>query len=277
MDVCHDEPFEPVHHSGPTFLLRVLYDRLDWAVAIFLLVCQELERIDQVVGNSLRRCVRSKHFRISAVRAALYDQDSVRGLPLVLAAASHALQACLFWHFAVHRSQICADNVFRALLKTFVHLFFLLPSSTSGCFWRCCVCSPSKSDLPLRCVRSASWLVQRCFCGSAWRCRVLFDCWFGEQSSVHFLPPPDGRTPVLYVFCMTAANAVHLSFAVISVLARVKLKFHVMDCLCSQVCLHLLINWRRGFNGVCLGISYLCILSAKNLEVELLLKKTSDV
>ena len=34
---------EPVHYSEATFLQRSGYDHLDWAVAIFLLVCQKLE------------------------------------------------------------------------------------------------------------------------------------------------------------------------------------------------------------------------------------------
>ena len=34
---------EPVHYSEATFLRRTWYDHLDWAVAIFLLVCQKLD------------------------------------------------------------------------------------------------------------------------------------------------------------------------------------------------------------------------------------------
>ena len=63
--------------------MKALYHPLDKAVTIFLL----LERINQVVANSLRRSVCSKHVCFSAVRAVLYDQDSVRGFPTALAAA----------------------------------------------------------------------------------------------------------------------------------------------------------------------------------------------
>ena len=59
---------------------------LDWAVAILLPVCQKLQRIDQSVAYSLLCRVRSKHFCISAVRAVLYDQNPLRGFPIVLAA-----------------------------------------------------------------------------------------------------------------------------------------------------------------------------------------------
>ena len=48
--------------------------------------CQEFVRRDQVVTDSLWRRVCSKHFCFSAVRAVLYDQDSVRVLPIILAA-----------------------------------------------------------------------------------------------------------------------------------------------------------------------------------------------
>ena len=46
MVVHHDEPSEPVHNFLPTFL-QALHHHLDWAVAIFLLVCQKLERIER--------------------------------------------------------------------------------------------------------------------------------------------------------------------------------------------------------------------------------------
>ena len=75
---CYDQP-DPVHYSELTSFLQ--------AVAIFLLVRQELERIDQVVTHSLLCRVCPKYVGTSVVRAVLYDQDSVRGPPLVLAAA----------------------------------------------------------------------------------------------------------------------------------------------------------------------------------------------
>ena len=77
------------------FLLQALYNHLDWAVAIFLMVCPEFDRMDQVVANYVWRRVRSKHFCFSAVHAVLYDQNSVRSFPIVLAAASRTPQAAL--------------------------------------------------------------------------------------------------------------------------------------------------------------------------------------
>ena len=89
--VDHDESCEAIHCLEPTFLLKALFHHLDWAVTILLLVCQELERMDQVVANSSRRSVCSEHFCLLAVRAVLYDQDSVRDLPILLTAARHQL------------------------------------------------------------------------------------------------------------------------------------------------------------------------------------------
>ena len=66
----------PSSFFEPTSFWQALNHHLDWAVTIFPLVCRKLDRIDQV------------HFCISAVRAVLLDQDSVRGLPNVLAGAS---------------------------------------------------------------------------------------------------------------------------------------------------------------------------------------------
>ena len=62
--------------------------KFDWAVAIFLLVCQKLERVNQVVAGSLWCC-------ISAVRAVLHDENPVRGFLIVLAATSRTPPATL--------------------------------------------------------------------------------------------------------------------------------------------------------------------------------------
>ena len=87
MVVYRDEPSEPIPYLEPTFLWKALYHHPDRAVTIFLLVCQEPECIDQVVANSLRGSVSSKHFCFSAVRAVCFDQDPIWSLPIVLASA----------------------------------------------------------------------------------------------------------------------------------------------------------------------------------------------
>ena len=79
---------EPVHYSAPTFLQQTWYDHPDWDVTIFLLVCSELERVDQVVAGSLWCHVRPKNFSFSAVGAVMYGQDHVRGPPFALAATN---------------------------------------------------------------------------------------------------------------------------------------------------------------------------------------------
>ena len=73
----------PIHHLEPTVLLKALHHHVDWAVTIFLLVCQDLERVDQVLTDSVWRRVCSKHFSRLEVRAVLYDQDSVQIPPVV--------------------------------------------------------------------------------------------------------------------------------------------------------------------------------------------------
>ena len=74
---CKKQP-EPVHYFAPTFLQETWYDHPKWAVAIFLLVGQELER--KVLTDSLRCRVCPKYFGISVVLAVLCVQDSVRDL-----------------------------------------------------------------------------------------------------------------------------------------------------------------------------------------------------
>ena len=86
MAVYPEEPSEPAHCSEPTFFLQALHNHLDGAAAIFLMVCQEFERVDQIVAASLWCRVRSKIVCISAVHAALRDQNPGRSFPIVLAA-----------------------------------------------------------------------------------------------------------------------------------------------------------------------------------------------
>ena len=75
MFVYHHETFELFHYYDPT--------------------SHELERIDQLVAHSLRRSVSSKNCCFSAVRTVLYDQDSVRISPTVLAAACRTPPICI--------------------------------------------------------------------------------------------------------------------------------------------------------------------------------------
>ena len=86
MAVYPEEPSEPAHCSEPSFFLQALHNHLDGAAAIFLLACQEFERVDQIVAASLWCRVRSKIVCISAVHAALHDQNPDRSFPIVLAA-----------------------------------------------------------------------------------------------------------------------------------------------------------------------------------------------
>ena len=84
---CDKQPW-PVHCFAPTFFQQTCYDHLDWTVDIFLLVRQELERIDQIVTHSLRRSVCPKYCGISVVRAVWFDHASVRSPQIALASSS---------------------------------------------------------------------------------------------------------------------------------------------------------------------------------------------
>ena len=50
--VYHYEPSQPIHSLEPTSLQKALYHHVDWAVTIFLVVCQKFERVDQVVAQT---------------------------------------------------------------------------------------------------------------------------------------------------------------------------------------------------------------------------------
>ena len=80
---------EPFHYSEATFLQRTWYDHLDWAVAIFLLVCQKLEAHGPYRHTFLavpRALETLEHF--GRFLSSFFDQDSIRGPSTVLAATN---------------------------------------------------------------------------------------------------------------------------------------------------------------------------------------------
>ena len=95
MVVYRDELSEPVHYSEPTFLLQVLYNHLNWAVAIFLLVCQEFERMDQVAANSVAAPRALETLLRLGGACCLVRPNPVRSFPIVLAAAGRTPPAAL--------------------------------------------------------------------------------------------------------------------------------------------------------------------------------------
>ena len=76
----------------PLLLLscRSVATALKRAITIFVLVRQQLERMDQVVTEPQRRCVRFGHLRFIGIDTELYDQYPVGCSPVVLASTGRA-------------------------------------------------------------------------------------------------------------------------------------------------------------------------------------------
>ena len=68
---------------------------LNRAVTIFLLIRQQLERVDQIVTSPLRRCMRFEHLRFIGIGTELHHQYSVGRSPFVLASTSRTPPAAV--------------------------------------------------------------------------------------------------------------------------------------------------------------------------------------
>ena len=55
-----NEVSQALHNSSSASFTKACYNTLDWAIAIFLQVRQQLERIDQVLTQTLRCRMRLK-------------------------------------------------------------------------------------------------------------------------------------------------------------------------------------------------------------------------
>ena len=71
-------------------LTEVCHDVLYEAVPIFLLVCQQLQRIDKICAQALRYCTRSEDLGLIDTFTCLYDQKPVRLLPIVFLSTDRA-------------------------------------------------------------------------------------------------------------------------------------------------------------------------------------------
>ena len=80
------ELLEPVHDLAATCLPQTCDYRFNRIVTILLLVCQELQRVDQVFAGTLWCRMSSKNYCFSGIRAVLYDKYSVHSPPIILAA-----------------------------------------------------------------------------------------------------------------------------------------------------------------------------------------------
>ena len=93
-----DKTSQPVHHASSTSFVQACCNALNRAITIFLLVRQQLERIDQVVTQPQRRCVRCEDLRFTGTDTELHHQYLFGRSPFVLASTSrtHQLQCFLF-------------------------------------------------------------------------------------------------------------------------------------------------------------------------------------
>ena len=73
MIVLHDELPEFVRNISTT-----LFNIFSKTIAVYLLICQEPQRVDQVVTHVQRSRVCSKYFCLSKIRAVLFDRNPVR-------------------------------------------------------------------------------------------------------------------------------------------------------------------------------------------------------
>ena len=108
---------------SPSMILSRLFSRKPCATVLtglspsFCWFAKSLASVDQAVTDSVWRRVCSKHFGFSAVRAVFYDQDSVRGLPIVLSDTCRTPPVALLRNRAQKRPTRCClqagidDNV----------------------------------------------------------------------------------------------------------------------------------------------------------------------
>ena len=71
-------------HLQPSSCFETLHQLLHKTVTSQLLVRQELESVHEILAHTLRRSMETKNFSLAAIRAVLYNQDSVRVLPVAL-------------------------------------------------------------------------------------------------------------------------------------------------------------------------------------------------
>ena len=71
-------------HLQPSSFFETLHQPLRKTVTSQLLVRRELESVHEILAHALRWSMETKNCRLAAVRAVLYNQDSVRLLPVAL-------------------------------------------------------------------------------------------------------------------------------------------------------------------------------------------------
>ena len=85
-----DENSQPVHNSCSASFVQACYNALNRAITIPLLVRQQLKRIDPVVTQPQRRCVRFEHPRFIGIGTEVHHQYPVWRSLFVLVSSSRA-------------------------------------------------------------------------------------------------------------------------------------------------------------------------------------------
>ena len=84
------EVSQPLRETFSAHLTEVCHDVLYETVSIFLLVRQQLQRIDQICAQALRYCMCSEDLGLIDIITCLHDQEPVRKLPIVPFSTDHA-------------------------------------------------------------------------------------------------------------------------------------------------------------------------------------------
>ena len=85
---------QALHNSFSASFTKACYNTLDWAITIFLLVRQQLERIGQVFTQTLRSRMRFENLCLLKTFSSLQDQQPFRLPPVILLSTNCAPQLC---------------------------------------------------------------------------------------------------------------------------------------------------------------------------------------
>ena len=93
------ESTQAVRETFSALLTQVLHNILQEAVSIFLLIRQQLQRIDQICAKALRYCMCFEYLSMINIISCLCDQKPVRLLPIVFLSTYRTPPSCmLFLH-----------------------------------------------------------------------------------------------------------------------------------------------------------------------------------
>ena len=123
---------QPVHDASSASFVHACYNALNRAITIFLLVRQQLERIDQVVTQPQRRCVRFEDLRFIGIdtESSLFtfaDPISAQVLIIILLLpkAEHLKHRLLTFSLRRHFSTLSFRFSLILFVATFPHFLTL--------------------------------------------------------------------------------------------------------------------------------------------------------